>query len=254
MPTTTKGTGTDLLIHLVGDDAMPKATTMTEKWSIERVKKKFGNHTVVYLWNKNLQNLPHRVRGGLIWLPQANIIGYIMDSIGFRARVCILFPLSKRGDEAPIEDLRTDGCYLQQVQGVQVLPFDQEHRAHKIDPETREVFTFHDTKGCIKVNIQGPDVVCVEARKVSKETRKYLKEGDVTSLNRGKLPLPQAKHQKFSCSGVLKQEKASFAVVYVYALQNTNYTTVEQALDHKGELKGVYSIPIGKKIESTSKR
>ena len=254
MPTTTKGTGTDMLIHLVGDDAMPKATTMTEKWSIERVKKKFGNHTVVYLWNKNLQNLPHRVRGGLFWLPQANIIRYVVESIGVRARVCILFPLSKRGDEAHIEDLRTDACYLQQVQGVEVLPFDQEHRAHKIDPETREVYTFHDTKGCIKVNIQGSDEVCVEARKVSKEIRKFFKEGDVTSLNRGKLPPPQAKRQKFSCPGVSTQEKASVAVVYVYALQNTNYTTVEQASDHKGELKGVYSIPIGMKSESNSKR
>ena len=69
MPTTTKGSGTHLLIHLVGDDTVPKATTMTEKWSIVEVKKKFGEDTIVYLWNKNLQNLPCRVRGGLIWLP-----------------------------------------------------------------------------------------------------------------------------------------------------------------------------------------
>ena len=63
-----------------------------------------------------------------------------------------------------------------------------------------------------KVNIQVLDVVCVEARKISKEVRKYLKEGDVSSLNRGKLPLPQAKHQKLLFPPLRKHQKVTFPV------------------------------------------
>ena len=107
---------------------------------------------------------------------------------------------------------------------------------------------------CIKVNIQGPDVVCVQARKVSKEVRKFLKAGDVTKLNCSKLPLPQAKHQKLSSTLALKQQKVTVPVVYVYGVQGTRYTGIEQALDHKDKLKGVYSIPIGDNIQSNSKR
>ena len=82
MPTGTKGTGTDLLIHLVGDNDVPTATVMTEKWTIQDLQEELGKSTVVYLWNKNLQNLPYRIRGGLFWLPLLEIIGYIVEAEG----------------------------------------------------------------------------------------------------------------------------------------------------------------------------
>ena len=243
MPTTTKGS--DLLIHLVGNDAMPEATIMLEKWSMQDVKNEFGEDTNVYLWNKNLQNLPSRVRGGLIYLPKSKIVGFIVQSEGYRALVSILFPLSKRGVEVPITDLRTDGYYLQQVQGVVVQQVDQGFRSQDIIPETGHVVTLHDTKGCIKVDIEGPDVVCVESRKISKEVRNFLKEGDVTRLNRGKLPKP--KRQK--TSGI-----ATVPVVYVFNPQGNQYTSVDRCVDHKGKITGTYSVPIGGRIESESSR
>ena len=243
MPTTTKGS--DLLIHLVGDDAVPKAITMSKKWSIQDVKHEFGEDTIVYLWNKNLQNLPCRVRGGLIYLPKPKIVGFIVQSEGYRALVSILFPLSKRGDDVPLNDLRTDGCYLQQVQGPVVQQINQGFRSQDIIPETGHVVTLHDTKGCIKMNIEGPDVVCVESRKISKEVRNFLKEGNVTRLCRGKLP--KAKRQKIN--GI-----ALIPVVYVFNPQGNQFTSVDRYVDHKGKLTGSYSVPIGGKIKSESSR
>ena len=89
-------------------------------------------------------------------------------------------------------------------------------------------------------------MVCVQAKMVSKEVRKCLKEGDVAELNHSKLQLPQSKRQKLSSITV--------PVVYVYELQGAKFTAIEEAPDHQGKLQGVYSIPIGGKIESGSKR
>ena len=113
------------------------------------------------------------------------------------------------------------------------------------------------------MNIEGPDVVCVESRKVRRDVRKFLKEGELTKLNRMKLrqpkrpkvsdvPLPTAtsKEGKRVC-----EKKPKVPVVYVYNSEGTeSYTYVECAKDDKGKLQPVYSIPIGEKEESESNR
>ena len=55
-----------------------------------------------------------------------NVVGFVTEAHGFRALVKILFPLSERGKQVWIEDLRIDGCYLQQVSGRDIVPFDVE--------------------------------------------------------------------------------------------------------------------------------
>ena len=53
MPTTTKGTGADLLVYLDGDDEVPVAKKfMSKKWTIGDLKRESQESTVVYLWNK----------------------------------------------------------------------------------------------------------------------------------------------------------------------------------------------------------
>jgi hypothetical protein len=116
--------GSDLLIFLDGTDQVPVSMEMLEKWTAKDVEKQFGRNTVVYLWNKNLQNLPHRIRGGIIWLPGMKMIAAVIQAQGCCALVSVLFPLSRRGNEVEIKNLRIDGCYLQQVQGIEVMMFD----------------------------------------------------------------------------------------------------------------------------------
>ena len=98
-------------------------------------------------------------------------------------------------------------------------------------------------------------MVCVESRKVRRDVRKFLKEGELTQLNHMKLPQPKrpkvsevplpraaSKQGKRVC-----EEKPKVPVVYVYNPAGPeSYTDVE--------CEPVYSIPIGEKEESESNR
>jgi hypothetical protein len=56
-------TGKDILVVLRGEHLVPEKIEMREKMDLLKLKLKFGAEAIVYLVNKNLQDLPRRMAG-----------------------------------------------------------------------------------------------------------------------------------------------------------------------------------------------
>jgi hypothetical protein len=126
--------GGDLLVYIDVEDGTPRTTVMNEKKTVLDLQQEFGIDATVFLSNKNLHDLPRHVRGGVIWLPAKKIVGAVLKSIGIRAYVTVLYPISQRNQVEFVEDMtKVEGYYLQQVLGINALPMNRELRSRDGD-------------------------------------------------------------------------------------------------------------------------
>ena len=70
--------GEDLLVVCVGQAEMPVAKVMREKLTVDNIKNSYGDVNV-YLWNKNLQSFPRRVKSGIVWIEALGVIAVVID-------------------------------------------------------------------------------------------------------------------------------------------------------------------------------
>jgi hypothetical protein len=97
-------TGMNLIVWLDGDDEEPTPCKMHDKLQLADLETMFGKATV-YLANKNLQKMPHRPKGAVVWLQDLNLIGLIMTSYGVHAHIKVLHPHSKFGNSVVVSNI-----------------------------------------------------------------------------------------------------------------------------------------------------
>ena len=118
--------GKDLLVYLdAGPDETPIEVVLKEKLELVEMKMKYP--CVVFLGNKNLQNFPSNLQGGIMWLPRQGqgVIAAVVHAEDLCAYVVVLYPRSQHGTMILLEDLRIDGCYLEQISGKAVAPINR---------------------------------------------------------------------------------------------------------------------------------
>ena len=117
--------GEDLLVVLVGEEETPVATAMKEKLKVVDLKEAYGDKATVYLWNKNLQSLPRRNTGGIVWIEALEVVAVVIDHrYGVSAYVMVLHPKAQFRKKLVV-DMRGQGCFLDVVLGCPPLPFNQ---------------------------------------------------------------------------------------------------------------------------------
>ena len=169
------GKGDDLLVTLVGCDKIPVAIVMKEKLTARKLQEEYGTDDPIYLWNKNLQRVPRRVRGGIIWLPALQVVACVMDHRhGVKACVMVLHPRSRK-DKKLVVDMRQEGCFLDVVAGPPPLALDQKFKSREVDSVSGHVLSRVDDDGCIKMDINGPDILMVD-ESVPEDMKKILQK------------------------------------------------------------------------------
>jgi hypothetical protein len=237
--------GEDVIVYLDANDCPIPVVTKC-KLTVAQLKAAYGEATV-YLSNKNLQTFRRRMRGAIVWLPSMGIIAAVIESNGRSAGVRTLHPRNRKDEEHVLNDITTiEGHYLQLVtdgSGADPLPIDYTYRAREAG------VTLVDMNGCIKMNVQGPDVLVtpktppksvvstatMSKAKASKAMKRQIRElgqeNPDTVLNTEPLP----KRPKLNEVGV----------VYVYR-HCGDYRFVERHYDERRKkLMPVVSIPIG---------
>ena len=268
--------GEDLLVYLEGEEETPVAVALKEKLTRNALKAKYGGRgKIVYLVNKNLQSFPTQLQGAVMWIPSKGIVAVVKASKNIEALVYVLHPQSLAGSEIEIEDLRLTGGFLEQILGPQVAPFHQEFRKKDIyDGSLREVVTLVDNDGCVKMSIQGPDIVLVQhsgptikwkdnpwvTQKTSKLPKKPKKTTATTTNIKSHRSIwknknwrnskkNRQKHRpernKCSKSQLRLQQKAPVETVYVYRANGDGYKC-----KNGGKEGPVFSVPIGPAIST----
>jgi hypothetical protein len=210
--TTGSVNGSDLLVYLdSNNDQTPKSFVMRKKLKEEEMIQelyldyikdqtpnlfvmakqnqeeihKFGETTTVFVANKNLQNCPYQLEGCLIWVKCHSIIAVIIESQGVSAVVSVLYPSSRKGQKVILQDLsRLEGQYLQFVCGPHpnCLHNNFKFRSRK------EHETLVDLDGCIKMSVEGGDIVIPEEDGCERKDWDLRKLPKVGNLRMTKLP------------------------------------------------------------------
>ena len=219
--------GEDLLVVCVGQAEMPVAKVMRKKLTVEDIKEAYGDVNV-YLWNKNLQSFPRRVRGGIIYIEAEGVIAVVIDHrYGVLAYVMVLHPVKRKGEKLVV-DMRMKGCFLDIVVGCPPLPLDQKFRARGIDASTGHVLKRTDDYGFIKMNIEGPDILKVDDTFIPEDVKELLQENPLAMLETSTL---QQTTKRRKLNNERKSPKASLAVVpvvYVYRAMNKEHGEEKQ--------------------------
>jgi hypothetical protein len=117
----------------------------------------------IFIRNKDLQRIPYLFKGSMIFLPQEKIIAMIVEARYGKAWVHQVYP---PGNQKLLVCLLQDGWFLQQVSGKPFGIFDSKakHRTvHRtLDPDGN-VMPLLDSRGYIKLNTEGPDVMEIDA-------------------------------------------------------------------------------------------
>ena len=104
-------TGVDLLVILEGKSETPPVKEMREKLTVEDIQKEYGEDGTVYLWNKNLQSFPRRIRGGIVWIEAEGVIAVVIDHRNsVLAYVMVLHPARRKGEKLVV-DMRMNGFF-----------------------------------------------------------------------------------------------------------------------------------------------
>ena len=209
---------------------MPVVKVMREKLTVEDIKKAYGEVNV-YLWNKNLQSLPRRVRGGIVWIEGLGVIAVVIDHrYGVKAYVMVLHPAKCKGEKLVV-DMRMKGCFLDIVAGRPPLPLDQSFRAREIDVASGHVCKRTDDYGFIKMNIKGPDILKVDDTYIPEDVKELLKENPLAWLETSTL---QQTTKRRKLNNETKRPKGSAAVVpVVYVYRPKNEDDPEEKLGYK---------------------
>jgi ribosomal protein L25 (general stress protein Ctc) len=229
--------GTDIMIVVKGDEQIPVEVLLKKKQTEAELKTMHGNDAIVYLGNKNLQSLPRRLKGAIIWLKSNSIVAAVVEASDSKAYVKILHPKKDYGKTMLVENLRQEGCFLQVIYGDCPMSVDYEFRRRQYHASTGELITLVDSNGCIKMNVFGPDIATFdEACKVPAEDRVQLRTNTLAVLNTEKL----AKRSYM--------ELQAMPVVYVFRKVPSNYCFVQRYW-HKGTMISqwmpVFMVPIG---------
>ena len=258
-----------------GVEETPVAVAIKSRLHRDELHSRYGGcGRFVYIRNKNLQALPRKQRGAIVWLPGMGIIGIVVAAMNAKARVKIAHPKARAGDIVPIEDLGIDGCYLQQILGRPVGCFNQAVVKKSLDETSGEVTTLIDNEFCVKMCIDGPDNVFVSEAVSSKEVKDFLKGNELAIRNTGSLPKRQRHIEGAGEVSVRKdvgivgkkkssrlksrktrqkkqlgkpiprarrwvQKNGETPVVYVYRQDPSGFTSVEEEVP-------LFTIPIGK--------
>jgi hypothetical protein len=179
--------GKDLIVWVDGQDETPTTFVMHTPMPLADLGKHFGQGALVYLANKNLQRMPQKLKGAIVWLEDLQVIGVIIQSRGVHAHVRILHPLIKKGELVDIKDMMfMNGHYLQYVTGPRPL-----YCAHM--PSIRNIQyhgeTLVDKNLCIKMSIEDPSVLLCpkEWREAYNESNLELEADTICTLNKEKL-------------------------------------------------------------------
>jgi hypothetical protein len=264
-------------------DQTPSA--MTKKDQEEEIHK-FGETTTVFVANKNLQKCPYQLEGCLIWVKGYAMIAVILASQGVSAVVSVLYPSSKKGEKVFLEDLsRLQGQYLQFVCGPHpnCLHNNFKFRSRK-DRET-----LVDLDGCIKMSVEGGDIVIPEEDGFERKDWDLSKLPKVGNLTMTKLPKKSSNLGKqicppksASCGGKKRKRKSKHNktqipvemvdVVYVYRNEPEEFKRVETYVEDGPDkdidthledcrllsnatmkLKPVFSVPVGNPYNVTER-
>lgn len=163
--------GVDLFIYLDGDHHQdPKCYEMKEKMTPEQVHAELGESTTVFVVNKNLQNYPKGLRGSLMWIPVFAHVGYVLYSSDFTAVLSNIYPLSPKGKRVEIDMRKVCGEYLRYVGG----PYPDSLPLKSGIRSGQGYHTLVDQNGCIKMSIEGGDIVEVEEAEFPAADQKEL--------------------------------------------------------------------------------
>lgn len=250
--------GVDVLVYLTGPYQKPVEQLMTKKLTAVELMETYGRDGIVFLQNKNLQNIPRKFQGSIIWVACLEIIGKITFVKGHVATVVVLFPNNRKGDQVEAFDLRLKGAYLEQILGAPVDSFNQFFRKKEVFEASNLVKTPVDSSGCIKMSIHGPDICNVTWEERYSGAKKMKMSmlpvrDEWTSLNTA--PIPKEKEEK------------SVPVVYVFCHDASRYTYVEKHVEDlfvedggneeftngRIQLKPVVGVPLGSAQSSGSK-
>ena len=123
-----------------------------------------------------------------MWLPGMGIVGIVIAAENAKALVKIAHPKPRVGEIVPIEDLRIEGCFLQQILGRPVGCFNQAVVKKLLDDTSGEVTTLIENDFCVKICIDGPDNVFVSEAVSSMELKDWLKGNELAIRSTGSLP------------------------------------------------------------------
>jgi len=92
----------------------------------------FGVDVPVFLVNKNLQCLPRKLKGCLVWLKELGIIATVMrckEPEGMIAFLRVMFPVMEEAKKSRVVDLRSvrEGFFLEQILGPKVARDNNHH-------------------------------------------------------------------------------------------------------------------------------
>jgi hypothetical protein len=171
-----------------------------------------------------------------------SIIAVMIKANGTQAFVEILCPAPRKGEKLLIDTDRMEGAYLQQLLGPPIMEFDQEFRGKAIDPKTGLVIPHADVNGCMRMNVDGPDIGIPESLDIPADVDAKLEKERFVTRNKSKIP-PNP------------DEGNPVPVVYIYRLTDPEkykfvetYCSEEPDID-SGEggfkFKPIYSVPIG---------
>jgi hypothetical protein len=246
--------GEDTLVVLDYVDQTPVKVVMREKLTVADLRAKFGDEAIVYLVNKNMHCLPRFLMGAVIWIPSKTIVGVIIQAQGLRAVVKVFHPEKLKHVHVMIQDLRIEGFFLQLIVGC--VPFMHALRRSEVCKSSGRIATLVDQNGCIKMSVEGPDVVMSTRVNLSKEEKTFL---NMSQLIR----IPMNVRRPKSAIGVQTTSRRKrkggpeydTPVVYVYSENGADeYKFVQRHLEedvgNKMESnpvwKPLFSVPYGK--------
>jgi hypothetical protein len=237
MPPTQKVAGRDLIVFMEADhDSAPKELVMDDRMTVKHVKSIIGVGSTAFLVNKNLQRYAFRVAGALIWIPFMAIIATVIQVQDVSAWVSVMYPISRKDEIILIADTRRiKGQYIQYMTGPNPNggTMNGKLRTRK-DGETLE-----DRNGCIKMSIEGGDILRVKASVLKKAKR-------IKHCSNSR-PISRPGRTSRKLKGDAKVNVVD--VVYIYAANPEVFKFVEtyQERNAKGKIehKPVFKVPIG---------
>jgi hypothetical protein len=125
------------------------------------------------------------LEGCLIWVKGHAMIAVIIASQGVSAMVSVLYPSSKKGEKVFLEDLsRLEGQYLQFVCGPHPNSLCNNFKFRS----RKDCETLVDLDGCIKMSVEGGDIVIPEEDGFERKDWNLTQCSKVGNLTMTKLP------------------------------------------------------------------
>ncbi len=171
--------GSDWIVLLQGPELTPLLEEMDCRWTPSDMEEMFPDLQQAWLVNKNLCRSNRRGTGGIVYLPQFNIVALVLIMTGPRGLVQQVYPKDNAGKLFGIDN-RMDGFYLEQVYGPLLIPLECKSRGKKQIDRCGCVVPPVDQRGFLKMDYRGPDIAVLPRFKVPEHLIEWFRQDPFT--------------------------------------------------------------------------